>query len=252
MKIVYRFFIALWKLWYFLVRFSSTVLLAPILFLSLATDRYRRFYKFARIWGKLICYGSGFRIQRTDKNTIGESSHMVVCNHGSEMDIPIIMLLIQRPLVFVGKRELAKIPIFGFLYKKASILVDRSSLRSRRQVYDQVGAQIKRGRSIFMAPEGGRSDRHLRLAPFKDGAFTLAIKHRIPILPITIANAKQRFPPIFCSGAPGRIYVHVHPPIETKGYDLKKRAELRDKTRKSIERQLDVFHKTLPRKAFLG
>ena len=102
-----------------------------------------------------------------------------------------------------------------------------------------------------MAPEGGRPDREVKLARFKDGAFTLAIKHRLPVLPITIANAKQRFPPIFCGGAPGVIYVYVHPAVETQGYDLKTRAELRDQTQKIIERQLDVFCKTLSRKAFL-
>lgn len=250
MRIVQSFFSALWKLWYYLLNFLSISLLSPLLFFLLVKDSYRCYYKLARLWGWLVFHGLGFRLRRTGCKRLAARNYMVVCNHGSEMDIMIALRLIEQPLVFVGKKELARIPIFGFLYRRASILVDRDSLRSRSAVYDQVSEKLEQGRSVFMAPEGGIPPEGVRLGNFKDGAFTLAIRHQLPILPITIANARQCFPYDFFKGHPGIIYAHVHPPIETKGYTLKQRAALRDKTRALIQTQLDHFYQTLPPKAF--
>lgn len=250
MKAIRGFFIVLWKLWYYLLNLCAITLLSPFLLLFLALDCYPWFYALMRIWGCVVFYGLGFRIERTDSNRVGMQSHLVVCNHSSHLDILITLLLVEQPLVFVGKKELARLPIFGFFYKRASILVDRKSFRSRRTVYDQVGEKLRQGRSVFMAPEGGIPPAELRLASFKDGPFTLAIRHQLPLLPITIANAKQRFPDAFFKGGPGVIYVHVHPPIETRGYDLKARSQLRDKARALIRQQLDSFHETLAPEAF--
>jgi 1-acyl-sn-glycerol-3-phosphate acyltransferase len=121
------------------------------------------------------------------------------------------MLRVSRnPFVFVGKRELVNIPVFGFFYKRVCILVDREDSRSRSAVYRRANRRLKQGLSICIFPEGGVPEEAVELDTFKDGAFKMAIAHRIPVVPIAFYDNKKRLPFRFFSGGPGPLRTRVH------------------------------------------
>lgn len=140
---------------------------------------------------------------------------MLVANHTSMLDIMLMLYVSKNPFVFVGKQELAKIPVFGFFYKRVCILVDRNSHKSRSAVYRSVRERLERRLSICIFPEAGVPEEDVILDAFKDGAFRMAINHNIPIVPISFLDCKKRFPWSFFKGGPGPLRVKVDPFVET-------------------------------------
>ncbi|NCT16386.1 MAG: 1-acyl-sn-glycerol-3-phosphate acyltransferase, partial [Flavobacteriales bacterium] len=138
----------------------------------------------------------------------------------------------------VGKKELAKIPLFGFFYKRTCILVDRSSAKSRQAVFLRAQRRLKSGLSICIFPEGGVPEEHILLDEFKDGAFRLAINHKIPIVPITFLDSKKRFSYTFFSGGPGKMRVKIDEFLETEKLTIADTKMLNAKARDVILRQL--------------
>lgn len=144
-----------------------------------------------------------------------DKSYMLVANHTSMLDIMLMLYVSKNPFVFVGKQELAKIPIFGFFYKRVCILVDRGNRKSRTAVYRSVRQRLEKGLSICIFPEAGVPEEDIILDEFKDGAFRMAIAHNIPIVPMTFLDCKKRLPWSFFSGGPGKLRVVVHRFVET-------------------------------------
>lgn len=160
---------------------------------------------------------------------------MFVANHTSMLDILMMFYGINNPFVFVAKYELSKVPVFGWVYKRACILVDRGNRQSKKEVFTQAQNRLNQGTSICIFPEGGVSDDlNLLLDTFKDGAFRLAIDHQIPIVPVTFPDNKKRFSFKFLSGSPGILRMHIHSKIETEGMQQVIRGQLRDHTRNII------------------
>lgn len=187
--------------------------------------------------------GFYYRIEREQEMKKGVS-YMIVANHASMTDIMLMLAVSKNPFVFVGKKELVKIPIFGFFYKRTSILVDRNSSKSRFDVFQRAQHRLSQGLSICIFPEGGvPDDDSVILDEFKDGAFRLAIEHQIPIVPITFADNKKRFSFSFFSGSPGIMRVKVHSFVETKGLTLEDKKHLKDTARQIIYHQLLKFNK---------
>ena len=166
----------------------------------------------------------GFRV-KVIKSTqlIPNHSYMFSANHTSIIDV-MLMLAIHphNPFVFVGKVELAKIPIFGFFYRRTCILVDRANSESRQAVYQQAQAKLDRGLSVCIFPEGLVPEPHVILSEFKNGAFNLAIEHQIPIVPIVFLDCKKHFSFTFLSGSPGVLRVKFYDPISTENMTTEK------------------------------
>lgn len=187
--------------------------------------------------------GFYYKIEREEKMVKGKS-YMLVANHTSMTDIMLMLVTSRNPFVFVGKKELSKIPIFGFFYKRTCILVDRNSSKSRFEVFKRAQMRLNQGLSICIFPEGGvPDDENILLDEFKDGAFRLAIEHQIPIVPMTFPDNKKRFSFNFLSGSPGLMRAKVHKFIPTEGLTLDDKKELKDKTRQVIYHQLLLFTK---------
>jgi len=243
MKILKYAFWIVWRIWFYLLVIIPIIILFPILFLTILSEKtYPQFFFLARFWAKIILYGMGFyyKIDFEQKLEKGKS-YMLVANHTSMLDIMLMLLVVKNnPFVFVGKKELAKIPIFGFFFKRVCIMVDRSSSKSRFKVFELAQKRLHQGLSICIFPEGGvPDDENVVLDEFKDGAFRLAIEHQIPIVPMTFIDNKKRFPFRFFSGTTGRMRVKVHSFIETSGLTLEKRQELKLKTRAIILKELE-------------
>ncbi len=159
---------------------------------------------------------------------------MFVANHTSMIDIMLMLYVSKNPFVFVGKKELAKLPLFGFFYKRTCILVDRENPKSRREVFASAEAKLRQGLSVCIFPEGGVPDESIVLDTFKDGAFRLAIEHKIPIAPMTFHDNKKRFSYTFFSGGPGVLRVTLHPVIPTINMQQDQKRSLKEITRSII------------------
>lgn len=237
MRILKYMLIALWRIWFYLLILIIIVILLPILIISILKESwYPLFYRLAQLWARIILFGMGWypKVIREQK-LIKNNSYMLVSNHTSMADIMMMLHLSKNPFVFVGKAELAKIPLFGFFYKRTCILVDRSNARSRKEVFDQAQKRLNQGLSICIFPEGGvPDDMSIVLDSFKDGAFRLAIDHQIDIVPITFYDNKQRFPYSFFKGSIGRMSAKVHRFITTKGLTQEDKKSLREQVRQVI------------------
>ena len=166
-------------------------------------------------------------------------SYMLVANHTSMLDIMLMLYISRNPFVFVGKKELVKIPLFGFFYKRVCILVDREDTRSRTGVYRRAQKRLKQGLSICIFPEGGvPDDETVLLDTFKDGAFKMAVAHKIPVVPMTFYDNKKRFSFSFFSGGPGRVRAKVHRFFETGILDEEDKGKLREDVRSVILTEL--------------
>jgi 1-acyl-sn-glycerol-3-phosphate acyltransferase len=231
----------LWRIWFYILMGVPIIILSPVLIITILSEKtYPQFFVIARLWAKIILYGMGFyyKIDREQQMEKGKS-YMLVANHTSMTDIMLMLVISKNPFVFVGKKELVKIPVFGFFYKRTSILVDRGSSKSRFEVFKRAQHRLNQGLSICIFPEGGvPEDESILLDEFKDGAFRLAIEHRIPIVPMTFADNKKRFSFRFFSGSPGLMRAKVHHFISTEGLTLEDKAALKERVRKVILGQL--------------
>jgi 1-acyl-sn-glycerol-3-phosphate acyltransferase len=216
------------------------VLFPFILFTILSEKTYSLFFKIARLWARVILIGMGFRysIKGTENFEEGKS-YMLVANHTSMTDIMLMLLAVKNhPFVFVGKKELVNIPIFGFIYKRVCILVDRENSKSRFAVFERAQKRIQQGLSICIFPEGGVPDESILLDEFKDGAFRIAIDHQLTIIPITFYDNKKRFSYTFFSGSPGKMRAKIHPPIETIGKTMDDKLHIKQQVRDIILTEL--------------
>ncbi len=247
MRILKVIFWVLWRIWFYVLLGLPIIIMLPFLLISILKEKwYPYFFVMARIWAKVILLGMGFyyKVEREEELEPGKS-YMLVSNHTSMTDIMLMLALVRNPFVFVGKKELSKIPLFGFFYKRTCILVDRNSSKSRMEVFQRAQKRLSQGLSICIFPEGGvPDDESILLDEFKDGAFRLALEHQIPIVPITFADNKERFSYTFLSGSPGLMRAKIHDFIETKGKnasDKKEIREVRDQVKAIIFKQLQKF-----------
>lgn len=226
-----------YRIWFYFLTALPIVVFIPLLVLLTLSERtYPQFYWIARnIWASFILYGMGCvpRIKHNDKMEPGKS-YLLVANHTSMLDIMLMLRTSKKPFVFVGKKELVKIPVFGFFYKRVCIMVDRESLKSRTGVYIRAQKRIANGMSVCIFPEGGVPPPEIILDQFKDGAFKLAISHQIPLVPITFYDTKKRFPFEFFKGGPGPLRVEVHPFIDTAALTSKDYPKLKRHVREII------------------
>ncbi|RNC88222.1 MAG: 1-acyl-sn-glycerol-3-phosphate acyltransferase [Winogradskyella sp.] len=236
MKLFKYIFWILYRIWFYILVALPIVALLPILIISISREQwYKHFFKLARFWAKFILIGMGFNYKIVREQIPDpKASYMFVANHTSMTDIMLMLAVVKNPFVFVGKKELAKIPLFGFLYKRTCILVDRSSAKSRQAVFLRAKRRLNQGLSICIFPEGGVPEESIVLDEFKDGAFRMAINQQIPIVPMTFYDNKKRFPFTFFSGGPGQMRAMVHKFISTDGLQIEDTKDLNTKVRELI------------------
>lgn len=133
----------------------------------------------------------------------------------------------KRPL---AKKELLKIPVFGWILRSAAVIVDRSSGESRKKSLDKLRRALAEGVSILIFAEGTQNRTKETLQPFKDGGFRIAIDTQQPILPMVVVGAGPLMPPGTIRMKPGRIKVIVAPEIPTESLDTRDLPALKEKT----------------------
>ena len=219
LKNIFRLF---WRPWFYGWVFFTILFALPILVVVISFDRfYKTFFKIAIFWGKTILFVMGFKpVVETEEEILPDKNYLFIANHASLIDVMLMLAVMKNPAVFVGKKEVRKIPVFGYVARKTSILVNRGNAESRKEVYISAQEKLNQGLSIAIFPEGLVPEEQVTLAPFKNGAFRLAIEHQIPIVPMTFYDVKKRFSWKFFSGFPGKLRVKIHKFIQTEGLTL--------------------------------
>lgn len=169
------------------------------------------------------------------ENVDKKKSYIYVSNHTSYLDIPGITLTIPTQFRPLAKKELKRIPVFGWIAQSACIIVDRSSNESRRKSMEHLKEILAMGISVLIFPEGTQNRNKERLQPFYDGAFRIAIETQQPIIPIAVLNAGKLMPPNKIHIEPGTIKVIVGEEIITDQLTLKETSTLKQKVFETME-----------------
>jgi 1-acyl-sn-glycerol-3-phosphate acyltransferase len=161
-----------------------------------------------------------FRIKvegRGKGNIVAGEAYVFMSNHVSHADSPALALVISHPLHWVFKKELAKIPVFGWvLLACGQVMIDRSSPERSKASLEEAISGLSGNNSVMIYPEGTRS-RDGNLQPFKKGGFWMALRVGLPIVPVRISGSREVVVADTLRIRPGTITVTIFPPIETRG-----------------------------------
>lgn len=226
-----------WCAFWFLLVF---LLLFPIVFIALQKEQWKPIAHYCnRIWGKIFFFVIGQPVKVTYETELDPKRAYVFCaNHFSYLDIAMMGVVVKNYFAFMGKSSVKKVPLFGYMFTKLHIQVDRTAKDSRIKALTRSIKALKSGRSIMIFPEGGIFSTNFpeMIQPFKDGAFSMAIENQVPIVPITLLDNYKVMPETLFKWH--KIRVIVHKPIETTG---KTKADIDD-----LKKQVyDVIQPTL-------
>lgn len=216
------------------------ILLLPFLFVPiLFPEKFKWVGVLNRIWARLLFIFVFIPYRVEYRSKLDPKKKYIFCpNHFSYIDIAALGLN-HHNAIFVGKLEMENVPVFGYMYKKLHITVDRSKLKSRYISLKKSMEAIDEGKSLVIFPEGGIvTERDPVMGRFKDGAFRVAIEKQIAIVPVTIPYNWIILPPDEFLLRWNLLKIVFHEPIETAGMTLEEIAVLRDKTRVVIETEL--------------
>jgi 1-acyl-sn-glycerol-3-phosphate acyltransferase len=230
---------------YVLVVFISTFLiLFPFMFLFVHFKGARNInHRLYRIWGNLVFLFAGIKwiVERRFVPEKGKT-YVYCANHTSYIDIPSLYCTIHQDLSFIGKSSLKKVPLFGYIYSRIHILVNRKDVHSRKEVIERSKMALERGISMIFFPEGTiPKNNNPTMIEFKDGAFKIAIDKQIPIVPIVMPYNHIILPDN------DKMQAHRHPckmiflpAIETKGMSDKDVGSLKEHVFKLISHELEL------------
>jgi 1-acyl-sn-glycerol-3-phosphate acyltransferase len=151
-------------------------------------------YDICRTWAYIALYMWGIHHKNYyDAPKSTDHAVVFVFNHISYMDIPLLLKVFRRqPIRILGKAEMATIPIFGYIYKKAVVLVQRTSVEARAKSVKELKEMLQQNISVVIAPEGTFNTTHKPLKEFYDGAFKIAIETQTSIQPVIFLDAYSR------------------------------------------------------------
>ncbi len=231
----------LWAIYGILVFFLLWLVLLPfyyLAFLVFPKDWIKHIIWFShQIYTRLL-FGFTFIRIKTEglENLDPKRTYILVSNHLSALDFMINARAYPGVYKYLAKKELVKVPLFGFIVRKMCVLVDRSSGASRASSMNFLRKTLDEGYSVFLYPEGTRNRSAEPLLPFQKGAFRIAAESGNPIAVQTIVGVKK------VSGLaegldlwPGVVRVVWSKPIEPEGLSL---AELEEKVRQAMLKNL--------------
>ena len=237
-------FRVLYKIYYLLVFLVSLTLFYPFFrYLLAKKSRFPKAFELKKVWALVLQIFAGIILRIEHRGQLPKDQPYVICpNHGSYLDIVFMYRLFKDYFVFMGKKEIASWPLFRiFFTREMNITVDRASRTGSHKAFKRAAADIQKGHSVVIFPEGTISTIVPKLRPFKNGAFKLAIEQQVPIVPVTFVNNWERLEGhgLFDGKAgPGIAHVIIHEPIATKGMSDDDVSLLRAKVREIIDQPL--------------
>ena len=197
-------------------------------------------YKACMLWGDVWFALIFIRHKNIYEQPLRKNqSYIFVANHISYLDSPIIVKTFRRSLRALGKVEMTKIPVFGFIYRRAIVTVDRSSAGNRTKSVQILKSILRKGISVLVFPEGTFNLTHRPLKEFYDGAFRVAIESNTPVKPVLFLDGYNRMPyDHLFSLNPGISRSVFLEEITTDGYTVNDVPVLREKVYQLMERKL--------------
>jgi len=197
MRYIYRFIQIIFTVYAFLIFIGFLFLIFPLVIISSFFGKIRGgnfIYKLCHLWADFFLLMTGiFHRNIYEVPHDRGRQYVFVFNHISYMDIPVILKTIRRQQFRVlGKAEMARIPVFGFLYRSAAIMVERGDPEKRARSVQQLKSVLSKNISIVIAPEGTFNMTHKPLKEFYDGAFKIAIETQTPIKPVLFLDTYDR------------------------------------------------------------
>ena len=223
MKIIKNIIARILAYWALFV-FASTMLIFIWFYLfcffmpdPLKTRFHRRV---SQVWMGLFLILSGCTFTVTGKEVFeGLENAIVVCNHNSLIDIPISTPFLPRANKTIAKKSFVYVPLFGWVYQFATVIVDRKNNQSRMASYEKMKSVLNNGLDMLIYPEGTRNRTAAPLKSFFDGAFKLSIDTQKPIVPVVLLNTKKVLPAkpsMYLT--PGKMRMHILPAIFPEGH----------------------------------
>jgi 1-acyl-sn-glycerol-3-phosphate acyltransferase len=234
MNLLKNIFARLWAVWG-LITFVITFLI--ILGPSMISHLYKNekegqtfFIRVSNIWMNVWLYLVGCPVKIKGKENFKPGkAYIITYNHNSLLDVPLSAPFIPGPNKTIAKTSFAKIPLFGWFYRRGSVLVDRKSDISRRRSFEEMKRVLSIGIHMCIYPEGTRNRTGEPLKKFYDGAFKLAVAANTDIIPAVIFNTKKALPvnKLFYF-IPHKLEMHFLQPVEVAKYANSD--ELKDQT----------------------
>lgn len=158
--------------------------------------RTYRFIGYSRVWMGTFLWLIGCPLKKRGLENFKKGrAYIVLCNHNSFLDIPVSSPAIPGGNKTIAKSEMAKVPVFSYIYKAGSVLVNRKSESSRKESYTRMKQVLAMGLHMCIYPEGTRNKTREPLKSFHSGAFRLSIETGTPVIPAVIFNTKKALPP---------------------------------------------------------
>ena len=237
---ILTFLYTLWATFWFVFLF---IILFPFFWLFLQKTEWKpKAHYLNRFWGKMFfpIVGIPIKVQHDFEPDL-DKTYVFCANHFSYMDIAAMGMIIKNYYAFVGKASLGGVPLFGYMFAKLHIQVDRSDKNSRVTSMTRSIKALQSGRSVMIFPEGGIWSKELpkMSLPLKDGGFAMAIQQQIPVVPISLLNNYKIMPDGKFGIHPQAIRAIVHQPIETVGMTIDNVEDLKVKFYNIVQGALD-------------
>ncbi|MEL1234895.1 MAG: lysophospholipid acyltransferase family protein [Candidatus Neomarinimicrobiota bacterium] len=205
-------------------------------FTILLTGKKENFKFFGVIWGKTLSFIFNIKLIVKGKHNLQDRNYIFAANHASLIDIPLLLIAVNRYTVFIAKSELSKIPIFKSILDRAGfIFVDRKNNDSAVKSMNNLMDDIKKiPRSVAIFPEGTRTSDG-NLLPFKKGAAIFAINTDIPVIPVAISGTYSWSKKKLFDISQSVISFEFGEPITTENYSFDDRDYLTEKIKTNIK-----------------
>jgi len=215
----------------------------PLALIASLTGRIRSgniIYRLSGYWADIWLLMAGIRVKKIEKAPLRSPGACIfVANHISYMDIPMFVKTLRMPVRALANAETGRIPVFGFLYRRAAIMVNRDSPENRARSVKILKSVLRKGISIFIFPEGMLNTTGRPLKTFYDGAFRIAIETQTPLQPLLFPDTVKRlhYSSLF-SLTPGISRAVFLPVVSVEGLTLKDIEMLKEKVYKIMEEAL--------------
>jgi 1-acyl-sn-glycerol-3-phosphate acyltransferase len=219
----------------------ATLILGVLTLVAYPFDRKGRAgHSCARLWGKTALLANRVKVRVEGMEHLnGRGPYVFMSNHQGFYDIFALLGHLPYQFRWLAKKELFSVPFLGWTMAAVGyISIDRGGTRDTVGAMNEAAQKIRDGMSVVIFPEGSRSPDGT-IQPFKKGGFTLAIKSKVPIVPIAISGSREIMPKDSLAAAPGEIRMVVGHPIEIQHYSLKDRESLMEKVRETISKNFE-------------
>ncbi len=216
------------------------VMAAIALFCTMFDSSGKAYHRIACLWSRIGLKMAGVTVEVSGQEFVPHDKPVIfMSNHQSNFDILALYQAIPKRFSWIAKEELFTYPIFGHSMRRAGYIpLDRSDGRRSLRSMVAAAARIREGNSVIIFPEGTRSP-DARLIPFKKGAFLLAERALVPIVPVTISGSGSINPAKKLWLKPGVIRIHLAEPISVTAQTGRRRDDLLEQVKAAISANLE-------------